>query len=252
MRPKFWTGILAGLAVLLVAWVVLADSAYVIILKNGSRLMAKKPPEVDGNRVIITLFTGTLASYRADQVDFGATKKANKDIVSVWSIDELTVRFTQVPTPTARQPLADSIKLVGSQQTQASIATPTPTPTPGIGLQQMAYSETRVDKAFAEFFDDRKLFLYRTSRGTRPEYFFVQIVTDSDEDVFEVLQAVADGYAEICDLNPEIAPLALELEMVSPADRPAGTFRITPEQAMALATNEISPREFFRRNVIFK
>ncbi len=250
MRPKM--SILAAVAALLVAWIAMAGSEYAIILKNGSRLMAKGPPEIDGNKAIITLISGTLTSYRTDQIDFEATAKANKNKLGGRVIEELTVRSSPVPTPTVRPPLIGPTRLVvDNKKSRVATPTPTPTPTPGIGLQQMAYPERKIDQAFSEFFDDRKIFLYRTSRGTRPEYFFVRIVTDTEDQVFDTLQVVADGYAEICNLRPEIAPLALELEMVSSAGKPAGTFRITPEQAKALATKEISKTEFFTKHLIF-
>ena len=104
---------------------------------------------------------------------------------------------------------------------------------------------------FAAFFEDRRLYVYRFSVGTKPQYLFVQVVTDNEREVFKALGILAEAYAAVHELHQRIAPLAVELEMVSTSGRPAGTFRITPRMAKDLATGVVAVEQFYVSNVIF-
>ena len=93
--------------------------------------------------------------------------------------------------------------------------------------------------------------IYRTSRGTQPDYFFVQATTDSEREVFAALEIVAEAYVLINQIHPEIAPTAVELEMIQTSGKPAGTFRLTPAMAKELASGETPAQAFYIKNVIF-
>ncbi len=128
---------------------------------------------------------------------------------------------------------------------------PTPTPTPGIRLQTYPYHDERVTRAFEKVFTDEKLYLFHTSGGTQQKFFFVQAVTDSEEQVFHALETVCQAFYLIRQADPEIAPEVVELQMVQTSRKAAGTFRITPEDAEALLNGSTSVQNFYIRNVIF-
>ena len=130
-------------------------------------------------------------------------------------------------------------------------AFPTLTPTPGIKLQSEPYHDERVDQAFSRIFDEKKLYIYRTSAGTQPSFFFVQTLTDSQREVFHALKIVADAYSLIHRLEPDIAPTAVELQMIQTTGKAAGTFRITTEMAAELAENRTTIEQFYVNHVIF-
>ena len=125
------------------------------------------------------------------------------------------------------------------------------TPTPGIKLQDSRYHDERIEQAFSKIFDDNELLLYRTSQGTRPEYFFVQTVTDSEREVFNALEVVAEAYALILQIHEDLAPEAVELQMIQTSGKPAGTFRLTPDLARELATGKTQTQTFYIKHVIF-
>ena len=50
-------------AVLLVAALVSAAGGYVVILKSGHKIRCKEPLRIEGQIAVLTLATGTLASY---------------------------------------------------------------------------------------------------------------------------------------------------------------------------------------------
>jgi len=132
-----------------------------------------------------------------------------------------------------------------------STSEPSPTPTPGIKLQTDKYHDERVDEAFTRIFDEKELLIYRTSQGTRPEYYFVQATTDSEREVFKALEVVAQAYALIHQMDSKLAPEAVELLMLQTTGKPAGTFRLTPEQANELTSGKIPTQAFYIRHVIF-
>ncbi|HOC41771.1 MAG TPA: hypothetical protein PKJ99_02035 [Thermoanaerobaculales bacterium] len=242
-------------AVLIVAVAVAASAdGYVVILKNGHKIPCRDPLRIDGANAILTLVTGTVASYPVDQVDLVATERYNQQgLGDALVIDELSLTGTPIPTPTPKRSLGQFASIdAGSRDPELSAKyVPTPTPTPGIKLQPTAYHDERVDRAFTKYFDDRNLLIYRTSAGTRPEYFFVQTVTDSQREVFEALRIVTDAFALILKLQPELAPTAVELQMIETTGRASGTFRITPEMARSLAEKRVSMEQFYVDHVIF-
>lgn len=243
-------------AALIVATAVAASaSGYIVILKNGHKIPCREPLQIEGEHAILTLATGTIASYPVDQVDVVETQRYNQQgFGDAIVIEELGLSGTPIPTPTPRRSLGQFASIdAGSRVTPELGATfvPTPTPTPGIKLQPHAYHDERVDQAFTRIFDERNLLIYRTSAGTQPDYYFVQAVTDNQHEVFEALDIVSDAYALIYKLQPEIAPAAVELQMIQTSGKAAGTFRITPEMARSLADSDQSIEQFYVKNVIF-
>jgi hypothetical protein len=242
-------------AVLLVAMFVSAAGGYVVILKSGHKIRCKEPMRIEGPNAILTLKTGTLTSYPLELVDLVETERYNQlGLGDALMIEELSVRGTPIPTPTPYTSLGQHATIDaggGGAPSLGSTVEPTPVPTPGIELQEESYHDERVAQAFAKIFDDKELLIYRTSQGTQPEYFFVQTTTDSEREVFSALEIVAEAFVLISQIHPEIAPAAVELEMIQTSGKPAGTFRLTPDLAKELADGETPAQAFYIKNVIF-
>lgn len=239
------------LVVILVPAVCMA-SGYVVILKNKKKIRCKEAMQIKGQSAILTLSTGTLASYPLALVDLVETERYNQlGFGDAILIEELSVDGNSMPTPTPVQPLGNLATLDAGEELLGSAADPTPTPTPGIMLQSYLYRDDRIVQAFAKIFDESKLYVYKTSGGTQSDYFFVQAVTDEEREVFATLRTVAEAFAYISQQHPDIAPAAVELEMISTSGKPAGTFRITPQMARDLARGAVSIEQFYVANVIF-
>jgi len=240
-------------ALTLIAVVAVHSAGYVVFLKNGGHIRAREPLEIKGNQAIITLATGTKASYPLFYIDLVKTERYNQlGLGDAVIIDELTIDERARPTSTPTPSLGGLATLQSGVQAVLTTTTPpTPTPTPGIRLQTYSYHDERVEKAFSEIFDRRKLYIYRTSAGTQPMFLFVQAVTDDQREVFAALKTVAEAYTIVHELHPDIAPEAVELEMVSTAGRPAGTFRLSSDMARSLTAGEISVEQFYVNFVIF-
>jgi len=248
-------GLVAACLLLIVA--LAGAEGYVVILKNGHKLRCKEPMYIDGPNAIITLATGTITSYPLQLVDLVETERYNQlGLGDALIIDELTIEGEAMATPTPPKSLAQYTDLSGGekvagQPTLGSTTEPTATPTPGIKLQSTQYHDERIDQAFSKIFDEKELLLYKTSQGTQPEYYYVQTVTDSEREVFQALEVVAEAYALIVQIHEEVAPEAVELQMIQTSGKPAGTFRLTPDLARELATGEVPTQTFYIKHVIF-
>ena len=251
---KLFISVLCVVAALVMA-VGATSGGYIVILKNGERIRCNEPLAIDGRLAIITLNTGQVTSYPIDQVDLVATERYNKlGLGNALTIDELERTDKIAPTPTPRRTLGNYATLSGTgdqMELASSDLPPTPTPTPGIKLQLNPYKDPKVSAAFIEILDKKNLYLYRTSSGSRPNYFFIQAVTDTQREVFHALKTVAEAFDMIATRRPDLAPNAIELRMVETSGRTAGTFRLTSEDAANLAGGTIPPEKFYVENVIF-
>jgi len=248
-------GLVAACLLLIVTLV--GAEGYVVILKSGHKLRCKEPMVIDGPNAIITLSTGTITSYPLELVDLVETERYNQlGMGDALRIDELTVEDEAIPTPTPPKSLAQYTDLsagerVAGKPVLGSSVEPTPTPTPGIKLRSTQYHDERIDQAFSKIFDEKELLLYKTSQGTQPEYYFVQTVTDSEREVFKAIEVVAEAYALIVQIHEQLAPEAVELQMIQTSGKPAGTFRLTPDQARELTTGKVPTQSFYIKHVIF-
>lgn len=245
---------LAAVIVVLIIAQLASAAGYVVVLKNGHKIRCKEPMLVEGDIAIITLSTGTVSSYPLTQIDLIETERYNQQgLGDAVEIEELAIYGDTRPTPTPRGPLGTFVTLDSMDRNPELKTTmaPTPTPTPGIRLQTYPYHDERVTRAFEKVFADEKLYLFHTSGGTQQGYFFVQAVTDSEDQVFHALETVCQAFYLIRQADPEIAPTVVELQMVQTSRKAAGTFRITPEDAETLLNGSISVQNFYIRNVIF-
>jgi hypothetical protein len=242
-------------AVFLVVAVVAAAQGYVVILKSGHKIRCKEAMRIEGPNAILTLATGTLASYPLQLVDLVETERYNQlGLGNALLIEELSVHGTPIPTPTPYTSLGQHATIDGGGgggPVLGTTAEPTAVPTPGIKLQSDKYHDERIEQAFTKIFDEKELLIYSTSRGTQSDHFFVQTTTDSEREVFQALETVAEAYVLINRIHPEISPAAVELKMIQTSGKPAGTFRLTPALAKELAEGETPTQTFYIKNVIF-
>ena len=242
-------------AVFLVVAMVAAAQGYVVILKSGHKIRCKEPMRIEGPNAVLVLATGTLTSYPVLLVDLVETERYNQlGFGDALEIEELSVHGTPIPTPTPRTSLGQYATIDAGGEGGPALGNtvePTPVPTPGIKLQAEKYHDERIDQAFSKIFDEKELLIYTTSRGTQPDHFFVQTTTDSEREVFDALETVAEAYVLINRIHPDISPAAVELKMIQTSGKPAGTFRFTPALAKELAGGETPAQTFYIKNVIF-
>lgn len=227
-----------------------ASAVYVIILRNGNRIVAQEKYQVKGLNAIFKNKTGTLMSVPLDQIDVGKTERVNSmnlgDAVALEWVDE--IKPTPVPTPTP------SVATLG--KIRAGLAAPEgdaarPTPTPGISYREKPFSDRQVELAFAEGLERAHIYLYRMSEGTRPSYFFVEVQVNGQNEVLKALDAIATTYHLLQQTASERAPEQVEIQMLNESGKEAGLFRISAADASELVMKKIKPEDFFVKHVIF-
>jgi hypothetical protein len=242
-------------AILLALVVSAGAEGYIVILKSGHKLRCKEALRIEGGNAIITLSTGTMTSYPVSLVDLVETERYNQlGLGDALLIETVEGEGQILPTPTPRVSLGQRTSIdaggVAGPALGAKVE-PTPVPTPGIEMRTTQYHDKRIVDAFSKIFDDKNLLIYRTSQGTQPRYFFVQTTTDSEREVFDALETVAEAYLLIHTLHNEIAPEAVELEMIQTSGKAAGTFRLTPVLADELVNGDTPTQAFYINHVIF-
>ncbi len=251
MRP--FISVLCVVTALVVA-VGAASRGHIVILRNGERIRCNEPLTIDGESAILTLHSGQVTSYPLDQIDLIATERYNKmGLGNALTMDGFDEAVEVPPTPTPRLTLGNyaTISGTGADAELSGTTTPTPTPTPGIKLQVNPYKDPQVSSAFNEILDKKNLYLFRTSSGTQPDFFFIQAITDTQREVFHALKTVAEAFDMIATRRPDLAPTTVELRMVETSGRTAGTFRLTQEDAAELTRGRIQTERFYVENVIF-
>jgi len=239
--------IVAVLALLLPAW---AHAVYVVILKNGGRVVAREKYEVKGQTVIITTKLGTLTSIPLSQVDLEATWLFNaRRIGDATPLDWLDEnKPTPVPTPTVTVTTLGKIRRgIAAPENDAA----RPTPTPGIAFRDATYRDPKVQRAFEEGLEAYHIYLYRTGTGTQSTYLFLEVQVNGQREVTKALEAVTTTYHLLAEKAPERAPEKVEIQMLNESGKEAGLFRVSAEDATRLATGKVTAEDFFLQQVIF-
>ena len=227
-----------------------AMAVYVIILRNGARVVAKDKYQVKGPNALFVTKIGTYTSIPLSQVDVTATEKANSqglgDAQLLAWVDAKKVEPTPTPTPPITA-LGHIQEGVAAKVGEAAL----PTPTPGITFRETRYHDPQVDEAFQQGLESYHLYLYRTSQGTKPGYLFIEISVNGQPETLKALMAVAETYQLLAKKAPDRLPERVELQMLNEAGKEAGVFRLSVADAAELATGKVTPENFYVQHVIF-
>lgn len=245
--------VLAAVALFASTW---SHAAYVLILKDGSRQVAREKYTIKGKNVHFVTSTGTLRSIPLALVDLKATEELNaRDFGSASPLD--WVDGTEVPpTPTPTPSVATLVGQLRSAVPPGTHQTVQPTPTPIVIFREAKFADQRVDQAFQQGLESYHLYLYRTSMGTQPQYLFIEVQVNGQREVNRALQAVTTTYHVIVgDLTKKEQvsriPERVELLLLNEAGREAGVFRLSHADAEELATGKTTPEAFFVEKVLF-
>jgi hypothetical protein len=217
--------------------------AYVIVLKDGSKVFGKAKYEVKRDFAVFTLESGNVAEIPLAKVDVPATEKYNQENVgNVLILDRPDAKVLQTPksTSTDRQNLSRYIqeqfkrpKAPRSETSKSAAAKPAPA----------EISDAFMIREAIRILEGAGVTQYRLQAGPK-----VVIVADQDDAVFHALTAAARLAQDLTSLG-KIA--ALEVEIVSSTGSEGGTFRMTADNVKDLTEGLITPSEYFVQNVIF-
>lgn len=241
-------------------------AAYVIYLKDGSKLLAKEKYSVEGERAIITLPNGTQTFLDVAEIDVPRTEEANRagydSAVEIDAGQTVTVDRGTPPPPEQKR-LGDLISERGARTRalpQAQRESPEETVdtlprTPGgwvdlRALPRRPYADPQVAAALEPLLTTKTGQPVQVFQGTRPGRPFVEITTGSEAAVFRALEASAQAVMEIHDrFGDEVE--ALEVLMITAHGERGGQFVLTPEMAADLAADRVEISSFFLSHVEF-
>ncbi|MEP7010998.1 MAG: hypothetical protein ABJC13_11805 [Acidobacteriota bacterium] len=267
-----------SLVALLLLLLAVPSYAYTVILKDGSKVQAKKKYRISGKNAVITLVNGSESFLPLTEIDVARTDRENQNdyggTAVVLDSGKPDPGTAAAPTTAPRGSLADliksrdvstrlpepSVRPKGSGMTSGggtpSASTPShPSATspsakyeaPAAKTAHRPYPNTAVADALAAYLRGQGIEEYRLYAGSKGGRVLVEVTTASEASAFKALTVTANALLELKD--KEIA--ALELAMETPSGERAGTFLITPEQATELAANKIEVSAFYVQNVQF-
>ena len=232
-----------------------ADTGYVIYTKDGSRIEAREKPTVVGKMLLFMNKIGAQQSIALREFDKERTEKANQDgLGGAYVLD--TPDQKTIPPPAGKTPsLSQYIKEHKKNELgvrgpdRSTEAVPDgPVKSKAMPAETPMTLDPQTNDVFMRAFDQASL------RGARlspiPSGVRVQAVTETEQQIFWALGAVAKGLKESRAYGRQVDKV--DLWMVTSSGDPAGHFTISAEDADALLNNRITPAKYFVANVIFQ
>jgi hypothetical protein len=247
------TSALRGLALAASAWLLAAGGAfaYVVVMKDGSKVFARTRYSVKGSNAIITLENGNITQIPVSQIDVPGTDRYNKENVgNVIAISTPEEKELQTPQATGkkRENLEQFIQQRKQQELTAPPAQPArtaaPAPTaPGSAPAGGTTGTPLIDREAEAIFTEANITQYRLSPGPR-----VAIIASEEDAVFRAINAAAKL---IVSLGSAGKATALDVSIVSASGEDGGKFKMTPDNARGLTEGSETASEFFVKRVIF-
>jgi len=230
------------LAAALLAVLAVPARAYVLVLKDGSKVFGKAKYEVKRDFAVFTLESGNVAQIPLAKVDVPATEQYNKENVgNVLVLDRPDAKVLETPktTSTDRQNLSRYIQQHDSQPKARSNAAKTAAPRPAVE----EISDGQIIREAIRILEGAGVTQYKLQAGPK-----VVIVADQDDGVFKAINAAARLAQDLIALGKTAS---LEVEIVSSNGSDGGRFKMTAENVKELTDGQMTASEYFVNNVIF-
>ena len=240
--------------------------AYLVFLRDGSKLIAKEKYRVAGSKALITLPNGTETEINLSEIDVARTDLANKDNIGTAVVIE-DGKSTTNPKPIAapkRARLSDYI-----DKGSASLRVPAETHR----VPDRSPSDTRLARTAAGYDDLSSLartpyrdseiagnilsFLlangtegaqvYQGTNGRRP---LLELTTNSEASIFRGILSAANALIHVREKSGDKVE-AIELVLITPQRGRGGQFVLTPTQAADLLARRVDLTAFYVANVQF-
>jgi len=263
MMPPLRTPAAALLAAVLALLLAAPSLAYVVVLKDGSQILAEKEYEIRDGRAIITLPNGTETFIDAAEIDREATEEANRrGYGKALVIEGADTRQVKAPEPVERKKtLAD----LASPETRldrlepqrresrarANLAARTSAGFADLSsLPPRPFGDLDLAAEVQGFFRGQGIDGVELYQGSAADRLYAEITTNSEASVFRALEVAAEALLAARDSHAgELT--ALELFLATPERERAGQFVLTPELARELVGGGVEVTRFFIENVQF-
>jgi hypothetical protein len=247
---------LAGLALAGALLAAPAAQAYLIILKDGTRIESAEKPVAQGRNYVFRDKLGAQKMIAISEVDPAKTDAANKENYrDAYILGEPEPLKKETETTAKAPSLSEFIK----QNRKADIPAPTPSspvipddtrsarsPERPAGPAPVNVLDPIVQDAFLRALQSAAVRGTRITQGGAGTI-RVQAVTDGEANVFGALVGTARGLKEARTAGRLVEQV--ELYMATSAGENAGKFVISPENADDLLNGTVPPAKFFVANV---
>ncbi|MDX1502197.1 MAG: hypothetical protein R3325_07525 [Thermoanaerobaculia bacterium] len=253
------------LALLLLAAVALpATAAYTVFLKDGSKIIAREPFTVEGEKAIIILQNGARTSIAATEIDLDRTREANRGNLggSLVLDDGRTTELSGAPEPPKRETLSDLIarRQVGpgtrrtasdpADREPVTVDAPGSAPSDFDAVPRRPFHNLEIAGEVQRFFRAQGVQQMLIYQGTRPRNMLLAVTTNSEASVFRALEVAAACLEHIqTSYAGEID--AFELAFATVDREPGGQFLLDAEAATLLTGDLVETSAFFVERVRF-
>lgn len=249
----------ALLAAALLAAVLFAGqaAAYVIYLKDGSKILAQEKYEVRGGQAHIVLQNGTRTVLAAAEIDVARTEEANRSNLGSAVILEGGEAVEARPAPPAAKPtLRDLVRREPAPPPRSAArgaAASAPRTASGhldlAALPRRPLAKPALAAELAALFAEHGIEPVQVNRGSGEDRALIEATTSSEAAVFRSLAVAASALARLRQQGAEVS--AVELLMTTPSGERAGQFVLTPELADDLLEGRVNVATFFLAHVQF-
>jgi hypothetical protein len=239
-------------------------AAYVIMLADGSKIIAAHEYEVQGDQAIITMPNGTRTSIDLAEIDREATEKANRqgygDAVivddgttrQVKEVDEAEIRQRRLSDLANRETNLDRLEPRRRAEPQGVRSAGTTTAGfPNLsGLVRQPFADLEVASQVQRSFRGQGIDGVELYQGTGTGHLLAEVTAGSEASVFRSLEVAAEALLAAHESYPQRI-VALELILMTPDQARAGQFVLDSELARELVSGGTEVSRFFVQHVQF-
>lgn len=253
-----------ALFALVVLAVAAPAAAYVVMLADGSKIIAAREYEVHGDTAIITLPNGTRTSIDLAEIDQEATQKANRQgygdatIVDdgttrqVKETDQEEVRRRRLSDLASRE--TDIDRLEPHRRAEPQRVRSAGTTTAGFpnltDLVRQPFADLEVASQVQRSFRGQGIDGVELYQGTRSGHLLAEVTAASEASVFRSLEVAAEALLAAHESYPQRIE-AMELLLTTPDRERAGQFVLDPDLARELVGGGAEVSRFFVQHVQF-
>jgi hypothetical protein len=225
-------------------------ATYVVILKDGTRYVAKQKWTVVNKKAIVLLENGQSLQLDPSLIDVPRSEQATKMGLTNANVIDLNNGSNAAAAPQKQQPsLGDTIRLRRNAPRPAAPAAAAPTPAAAPTVSSSGRLPDEVIQKFDRAFDNLGIFEKKLVSGG-PHSLRAEMTIDTEDRVFNAISATS--YLMVRNAGVENVQIDMvELFMRTTNGGAAGRFQMTRADAEALDKKTISQQEYFVRKVIY-
>jgi hypothetical protein len=234
--------IIAAIAALLLA---ACAQAYVVVLKDGSKIFARKKYEVKGANAIIVLENGNITQLPYSQIDVPGSDRYNKEnFGNVIALQTPQSSELQAPKEPAKEKenLSEFIR-ERQKEVRTKPSAASPSERSRAEKPPVEPADELIQREADRIFGSLGIAKYQIHAGPR-----VTFIADGEDAVFNAMSAAARLAADLAGIHKADS---LDVEIVSSTGADSGRFRMTGDGVAALVAGAITPSEYYVQNVIF-